>query len=466
MEERSKKLVKNTAILGLGTICTKGIMFLMTPLFTRWLTQSDYGIFDLITTYITLIIPIITLSCGEAVFRLFLEKNEADKEKKIITNAIVIDAIGFIVASIITIIVSVIYSEIRNIAVYFLLLLIVEAINELLTMVLRGLKKLNIYTISNIIFVLSMVISVVILVKCFNLQLQGILLGYIIGYGISIIFMVKKSNVLQYISFKQVDKKVAKEMLSYSLPLMPNSLSWWIVNASDRTIVSVFLGTSSNAILAVAHKIPNLCQMLFNVFHLSWQESAVETIEDSDKDQYYTKVMNQMIMVLSSICIVIMGCNFLIFKFLFTEEYMMAYYQVPILVIAIIISMLAQFIGGIYVARKESYKNGKTTVIAAVTNIIIHFLLIRFIGIYAATVSTFIAYLTLFIIRYIDIKKIINIKFYKSSLGNFAIFIYYFICIYINNLVLHCINLVLAIVYFMIVNKQIVIKVSKKLLAK
>lgn len=466
MENRSKKLIKNTAILSFGTICTKGIMFLMTPLFTRWLTQSDYGTFDLIITYISLLVPIITLDCGEAVFRLLLDKNEENRHKKIITNAIVIDFIGFIISLVVTIVISVLYSKMRELAIYFVILLILESINTLMTMIARGIKKINIYTIANILFVIAMTISVTIFVKFLNMQLNGILLGYIVGYIVSILFIIIKSNVNKYISFKYFDKEVAKEMLKYSLPLIPNTLSWWIVNVSDRTIVSIILGTSANAILAVANKIPNLCQTLFNVFHVSWQENATETIKDKDIEQYYNNVMNTMINILSSICVVILSANFLIFNYLFEKEYFEAYFQVPILILSIIISMLAQFIGGIYIARKETSKNGKTTIISAVVNIIIHISLIKFIGIYAATISTLVSYIVLFIVRYIDIKKSINIKFNKKTYRDFIIFIYFFICVYINNKYLNIINLFMAIMYFIFNNKLIINKVIHKFIHK
>ena len=165
-------------------------------------------------------------------------------------------------------------------------------------------------------------------------------------------------------------------------------------------------------------------------------------------------IMNNMVLILVSICIVVLSGNFLIFKILFTQEYFPAYYQVPILIVSILISMLAQFIGGIYIAKKDSKKNGKTTVLAAIINIIVHLSLIKFIGIYAATISTLISYIVLFIIRYIDIKKTIDIKFKKSTVIALAILAYFFIATYINNLYLNCINLFFAILYFFVSNKN------------
>lgn len=461
---RSEKLVKNTAILTFGKICTRGIMFIMTPLFTRWLSQSDYGTFDLIVTYITFLMPIITLECAEAVFRHLLDAKEERDKKSIITNAVVIDLIGFIICILITAILAISFEQIRNVAVYFVILLISETINTLMMMILRGLKMLPTYTVANIIYVIAMIISVTILVKFMNLGLAGIILGYSIGYLVSSIFIIIRSKFLQYVSFKCFDKLMAKRMLKYSLPMIPNTLSWWIVDASDRTIVSTILGSSTNAILAVAHKIPNLCQTIFSVFHMSWQENATETINDKDRDKYYSSIMNNMFVILTSICVLILSGNFIIFKVLFTEEYFSAYYQVPILMMSIVLSMLAQFIGGIYVAKMESKTNGTTTIIAAIINIIVHLALINFIGLYAATISTLVAYLALFIIRYVKVKKEIDLKFSKSVYIAAGMLIYMTIINYINNMVLNILNVGVAIVYFFIVNKDNMKKIMNKTL--
>lgn len=463
---RSEKLVKNTAILTFGKICTRGIMFIMTPLFTRWLSQSDYGTFDLIVTYITFLMPIITLECAEAVFRHLLDAKKEEDKKSIITNAVVIDLIGFIICLLITAILAISFEQIRNVAVYFVILLISETINTLMTMILRGLKMIPTYTIANIVYVVAMIISVTVLVKFMNLGLAGIILGYSIGYLVSSIFIIVRSKLLQYISFKCFDKIMAKKMLKYSLPMIPNTLSWWIVDASDRTIVSSILGSSTNAILAVAHKIPNLCQTIFSVFHMSWQENATETINDKDRDKYYSSIMNNMFVILTSICILILSGNFIIFKVLFTEEYFAAYYQVPILMVSIVLSMLAQFIGGIYVAKMESKTNGATTIIAAIINIIVNLGLIKFIGLYAATVSTLVAYISLFIIRYVKVKKEINLKFSKSSYIAAIALIYMVIINYINNMVLNIANVAVAFIYFFIVNKDNMKKIINKTLKK
>ena len=466
MENRSKKLIKNTAILSFGTLCTRGIMFIMTPLFTRWLSQSEYGTFDLILTYITLLMPIISLNCSDATFRFLMNSRTEKRKCQIISNSIVINCIGFLIAIILAFIACLFYNNELKVIIFFVVLLILESINTMFTMILRGIKKLHIYTIANILFVVSMVIFVTLFVRILSLGLNGIILGYSLGYIVSSLFMMVVSKSYKYFSIKYVKKKLAKIMLKYSIPLIPNSISWWIMNASDRTIVSLVLGTSASAVLAIANKIPNLCQTFFNVFHLSWQENAIDTKNDKDRDKYYNKVLNNVINTLIPIACVILSFNFVFFDFIFTNEYYLAYYQVPILVLSMIVAIIAKFLGAIYIVNMETGKNGKTTVITAIINIVVHISLIKFIGLYAATISTLISYLVLFFIRYIDIRKNITLKLDKKVYESIVILMYFVIMVYINNIYINVANVLIAAIYFIVGNKKIILTVLNKIFKK
>ena len=68
-------------------------------------------------------------------------------------------------------------------------------------------------------------------------------------------------------------------MLKYSVPLVPNMLSWWIVNASDRMIISTILGIAQNGIYSAANKFSGVVSTLYSVFNLTWTESAALNID-------------------------------------------------------------------------------------------------------------------------------------------------------------------------------------------
>ena len=96
---RSEKLLKNTLIIGIGNFSTKFLTFIMLPFYTKWLSPDAYGEFDLLATYVVLIISFATLQLEQAIFRFSLKDKE--KSKVYFFNALLIILIILIVISII-----------------------------------------------------------------------------------------------------------------------------------------------------------------------------------------------------------------------------------------------------------------------------------------------------------------------------------------------------------------------------
>ena len=73
MNVKNKELIKNSVILIVGKFCTQFITFLLLPLYTFKLSTSEYGIVDLITTYVALLVPVITFQLEMAIFRFLID---------------------------------------------------------------------------------------------------------------------------------------------------------------------------------------------------------------------------------------------------------------------------------------------------------------------------------------------------------------------------------------------------------
>lgn len=465
MKNEERELIKNTTILTFGTLCTKGLMFVMTPFLIRWLTQSDYGIFDIATNYVTLLIPIITLDIGEAVFRFLVNVND-EKCKSIISNALVPEFAALISGIVILGLLNLIFPSYRNLMNSFFLVLIAEGAYTFFGMIMRGLKKLPLYSVANILYVLFMIVASLILIRVMGMGLNGLFYSYAIGYAVSAVYMGVVCQINRYFSWKEFNWNVLKQMIRYSAPLIPNTVAWWVVNISDRTIVSLVLGAESNAILAVTHKLPNLCQMLYSRFHLSWQQSASETINSSDRDIFFNRVFNSLIKRMGSLILFLLAINFLFFQILYTEEYFQGYYTTPILLIAMLVYMVAQFFGGINIAKMESRKNGITTIIGAIVNIVIHLISIKMLGLYAAVISTFWAYMVILVIRYMDLRKEIKLQLEKANYLVLAIVLYFFVQNYVGNNLFHYINALFAIAVCIYMNKDILFVFISKIMRK
>ena len=79
-------------------------------------------------------------------------------------------------------------------------------------------------------------------------------------------------------------------MTDYSKPLVVDTISWWINNASDRYIVMAFCGASITGIYSVSYKIPSLLNLFQNIFNQAWLLSAVKENDETKTTDFYENV--------------------------------------------------------------------------------------------------------------------------------------------------------------------------------
>ena len=460
---KSDSLIRNTAILTIGTLFTKVLSFIVIPLFSKWLSVEDYGTFDLYSTYIMLLIPVLTLSCGEAVFRFLIDTKNDDERNRIVSSGTGIIVIGILIG---VIGVSIFLQESRLIKISLIIYLTMEIINNYLLSYVRGEKTLMIYAQASILTMVGYAVFVTLTVYFWKMGLTGILFGYGAAYGLSNLFIVVRSGFLSRLRIDKVKKSTIQELLRYSTSLIPNTISWWIMNVSDRTILNWVLGAATQGVYSIACKIPSLCSTLFGVFQLSWQQSVSETINDDDKEVFYNQVLNNLICTISSICIGVLSVNFIMFDYIFDPKYANAYWHSGLLIPATAMSSVAAYLGGIFIGQKDTKSNGSTTMMTAVINVAVHLALIRFIGVYAASVSTVAGYAVLIAVRWLKISRTIKLRINKKTGIVLLLFAYYIGIQYYRCNVLEIVNIVAAVVIFAAVNRAFILKMLRGIAAK
>lgn len=457
---KKTNLARNTLLISLGTVLTKGISFIMIPFFSRWLSTADYGSFDLFTTYVTMFIPILSLSTGDGIFRFGVEEKSVEGKSEHITNGLLILFVGLLLVAVGGTTVHISYNW--TYALPFCLMLAGELINKYLQSFLRAIKRLNIYSFCSAISTLFIFASVTIFVRILDMGLSGMIYGYAFGYLLGDITIILWTKWWTYLR-KNYSWNGIKKLIKYSLPLIPNSISWWIINVSDRTIINIFLGAATNGIYAIACKIPNLCSSVFAAFNISWQEAATEMVGDADQNKYFNNVYNTMYITLVSICWGILSCNFILFNWIFDERYYIAHIYTPLLVTSVVFSSMSVFFGGIQISFKQTKANGMTTVVGAIVNVAVHLALVKAIGLHAAVVSTLVSNAVVTWLRQYLLRKRVALHIYKKNWLFTIFYVYIMVCAYFKMpLALDVINLLAACVMFLVVNKSYAQKILSK----
>ena len=459
-----KEYIVNTITLLIGKFSTQFVSFLLIPLYTRLLIASDYGFIDLVQTYITLFVPIFTLKLDSATFRFLIDCRKEDKKKErneVITNVLTI--IFFL--SIIIFIGMLLLQNIIKIKYYVVVCcnIFILMISNILLQFLRGLGKNKHYSISTILMSLTTLISNFVLIIIFKFNASSILISSTIANILGILYISIVLKLHSFIDIKLINKKKIKDLLFYSLPMIPNQLSWWVVNISDRTIITHFINTAANAVYTVSCKFSNIVNTIFAIFSASWQETASLHIKDKNSEEFLSDMMNSIFILFASLSIIMMAMIPFVFDIMVGKNYRSGFNYIPILLLGNIFNVLVSLIGGVYIALKMVKQVANTTIISAILNILINLLLIKRFGLYAASISTLIAYLIMAIYRYIDIKKYLKIKLkFKKILIFFISLFISSILYFINNLYINIINFLLVIAFCIVLNKSFLITIFDK----
>ena len=463
---KKKQLAKNTLIIFLGKVCTQLISFFLIPLYTSYLATNEYGIVDLVQTYVTLLVPIITMELEMSIFRYLVDsRTDSKNTKKLISN-------NFYILRFCLLLFLVLYLGVCffiDIPYKWIILvdIIVCVLSGNFLQISRGLGKITDFSISCILTGLTTVVSNIILICFVGLKAEGMIISMALANGICSLYLFIRLKLYKYIDFKLVDKKLIKDMYKYSLPLVPNGISWWIVNISDRTIISFILGAGANGLYAISNKFPTVISSLTGVFNLSWSESAALHINSEDRDEFFTDITNTVIKLFTALGIGMIACMPFVFPIMVNKQYADAYNYIPFLVLATVFNVVICLYSQVYLAKKLSKQVATTAIIGAIINIVVNVLLIKPLGIYAAALSTTISYFVMMVYRHIDLKKYINIKIETGLIiktiimFTISIFVYY-----INNMWLNIINLIVVVIYCVLLNKVFLLSTYKTVAGK
>ena len=465
---REGKLAKNTLILSIGTFLPKLASIITLPVLTGCLTQSEMGTYDVILILESLFLPTATLQIQTAAFRFLIDARD-DKEKvKEIMTTIMVFAVPVSIAAL-----AVLYfvmgkvnrmaqmdSSVRIlICMYFF----IDSLVSISLQMVRGINDNMVYSISAILSSVGKMIFAVICVYWLRAGLKGTVISLLMSVVFALAFLIFKAKIYRYIDLRYFNRRKLGEMLRYSWPMVPNCMSSWIMRVSDRFVVIFFMGIEANAVYVVANKIPGLLSIAQNTFTMAWQENASVVSKDRDASEYYSSMFRTMFDLMAGFFGLLIAATPVLFKLLIRGNYAAAYKQIPILFLGMFFFSMSTFLGGIYVAYKESRSVGITTTAAAAMNLIVDIATIRWIGLYAASGSTLVSYLFLFIYRSIDVQRIVKVKYSLTHvLAILAIMTCESVMCFMQMPVLNVINLLLGCVVFMVINKSFVRAVLRK----
>ncbi|MCU7537881.1 lipopolysaccharide biosynthesis protein [Weissella cibaria] len=411
MAERARELIRNTGVFAIGSLSTKLLSLLMVPLYTTVLSTADYGTVDVIGTFTGLLAPLVTLSVYDAVFRWALD--DANDAGTAFSNALVVWASSMLIFS--SICVGLAALGVAHIG-YFWFMVVLGSLGAICSSLVRGLGYVKLFTVAGIVSsVVFMTLNLVFLLQL-ELGLTGYLLASAISAAVSLLVVAMGARVWQYWHATVVQPARMQQLLIYSLPLVPNALSWWGIASANRVVLLTFAVVAANGLYAVANKLPSLINLVYGAFLQSWQMAAVKSYDDQDAGAYYTKTFDivarlQLLMVMALLCV-----TQFVFATWIAPAYWQAWQAVPGLLLTVVYTNMSAMVEATYLAAKRTRGLFLTTVYGAVISIGLSVVSVPFLGIIGASLASCVGFAAVLGIRLYETRRFVGIRVTWSAM--------------------------------------------------
>lgn len=458
-----RKLFKNTSLLFVGQFSSKLLTYFLLPIYTYVLTTEEYGTYDLIHVTATLLLPVLTADIFEACFRFAMDR-ETDK-KQVFSWCLIFSEVAIVLA--LCLYPLIILAVGKEYYWMFFLVFTMSVLNTFLMQFVKGCEKLGAYSVFGIIHTgLLIVLNIVFLLVC-KWGLYGYFMAHLVAYVIMVLICGIYIKCWRYIvSPSKLHFATLKNMISYSLPMIPNSICWWINNSADKYMVAAFLGNSWVGIYSVSYKVSSALSTVGSLFTSAFSISAIENHESDEAKDIYSQTYNAFFGAILCVASVLITLAPAISTIIFQKDFYAAWRSAIVLIIAFIFYSMAGYLGTIYVAAKKTKVLFFSTIASAVTNIVLNFVFMKYyhLGIYGAGIATSVSYFMIWLIRIIMVGEIIH--FGKNTvvhiLASIITVTQVFVMIYCDNFkYLICTALTLVVIAL---NFKSIMKMLKKIL--
>lgn len=459
--KKYKKIINNSLIFAIGNLGSKLIQFVLVPLYTYTLTKSEFGKVDLITNVVNLIGVVLTLDIADALFRFAMDER---KNKDNVFSTGIILAFGTLCLGFLFVpLLHGLSGDYPVVLSYLFLVFFI--LFTCISNYVRAIGFSKLFAISGAISTFVTGFANIILLIQFKLGMTGYLVSLILANFIASLFLLLTTKVWKKFSWKKFDRMLLKEMVFYSVPLIPNSIAWWLNSSSDRFFIVIFLGATANGLYAVANKIPSLITILSTVFMQSWQLSTVEEYNSKDRKEFFSNVFKYFTNLIFSVSIIILLVIRPLLKVSISPAFYNSWKVVPLLILAVIYSSIASFLGTMYTASKKTVPIMVTTILGALTNIVLTILLVPLLGLNGAAIANIFSFFLVIIMRLKDMYKfnVLNLDLKNEIFNHLLFFLTLFYLFIVTSLPLKIILSSVIFVLCLMKNKNIIINLYKLL---
>jgi O-antigen/teichoic acid export membrane protein len=395
-----KRLGKHSAIYGLGGLVSRILAVLLLPLYTRYLSPSDYGKVETLIALTTVAGIALRMGLHAAFFRFYFDSAEPEHRRLVLRTSfwftMAMATAGMLAGILLSgAIADVLFGSADDaelVAAAFVGLW--AGMNyEQLTSLFRVEERSVAFVSASLANVLLTIGATLLLVVVLDKGPIGVIVGNFTGtlivYAVLIGYRREQLGL-------QFDRGLLREMNRFGVPLVPTALFLWVTNFSDRLFLVRLADTTEVGLYSVGVRIASAMVLLLTAFRLAWPAFAYSIEDDREAKRTYAYVLTYLVALTTWVATGLALLSPWIVSAIAAPAFDESSRVVgPLAFAAVAFGAYIVVAIGVGRARRTQF-NWVVTGAAAAVNVALNLLLIPPYGMMGAAVATIAAYATMF----------------------------------------------------------------------
>lgn len=425
------RLIRHSAVYGIGHIVTRSLGFLLLPLYTNTIPTDEFGKAMLLFSFMGIMNVFYGYGMDVAFLRYVALQEDLSKQRLLFsTGSISVIFTSFIFSVILILLQRPVSELIFHTPIdskYILLsagVLFFDAITLMPFMILRAKERSVPFIVLKLANVILNIGGNVVFIVVLHMGISGIFWANLLSSGIT--FLLLLPITFQFFRF-QFDKPVLIEMLHFGLPYVPSGLAVVAMDLIDRFFLERMTTLEITGVYSAGYKLGMFMALFIAAFRFAWHPFFLSTSKQENAKQVFAKVLTYFVLACSLVFLVISFfieqlVRFRILGFtIFGEEYWASTVVVPLILISYIFyGLYVNFLIGVYLEKKTSILPFITGA-AALINIIGNIVLIPSLGMLGSAWSKVICYAAMALILYYKIYRIYFVQYEWGRIAKIAV---------------------------------------------
>ncbi|MEO6693646.1 MAG: oligosaccharide flippase family protein [Ignavibacteria bacterium] len=427
MLEKIKTLSKDTLIYGTNTIIGRFLGFFLVPFYTNRFIPEEYGIIAIIYAYIAMLNVFFSIGL-ESGYMKFSSTLEVGNQKEnfsnpfllLLSNSLVLSALLYFLADPLTYVFQ-IDLKYAILIRYTAFILFFDAIVLIQFAYLRLHNKAKTFVLIKISNIVINVFLNIILISYFDMGIEAVFISNLIASVITFLMLIP---VLSKNLTFSINKDLIKQILKFSIPIIPAGIAANIIQTISRPILKYITDDSVVGIYQASFRLGILMMLIVSMFEFAWRPFFLNNAKDPDAKRIFSKVLTLFIIFTSLIFLVASVFIEDIVKvklpsdiYLIGKAYWGGLNIVPIILFSYLLyGVYINFMAGIYIEKKTKYLP-LITGAGALANIFFNFILIPKYSYTGAAVATLISYFIMMLGIYFISQKYYPVRYEYKKIG-------------------------------------------------